>query len=1577
MTDMLNPLESTARIADNYRRYLLTTFRPRDRKWQREFRERLTGDFSLSKGPYLEASAPFMTGASVDELVAASVLAPATSRLSESGFPTERALYVHQERAIRKAVVDRRNLVIASGTGSGKTEAFLLPILNSLVLESLSGTIKQSGVRALLLYPMNALANDQLKRLRVLLRAFPEITFGRYVGETHQDRDKAEDDFRKRWPFEPRLPNELISRDQMQSGPPHILLTNYAMLEYLLLRPQDSAFFDGDTARHWRTLVLDEVHIYNGARGTEIAMLLRRVRDRVLMSERGRLQCFATSATLGGGEEDYPALAQFASDLFGEDFEWNARDERRQDIIGAVRRPLAQAPARYRIPPSAYGALQQCARSGGTVEALSATLSAACPDVPRPAPNVAVEAFLWDLLKSDEHVARLHALLETTTVDLRSATSRVLGPEGTTPDLVSLVDLAVLARRSPEDASLLPARYHFMLRALEGSFVCLHPEHPAGEPAMRLSRFEHCPSCARHGRLARMFELGVCRRCGAEYVTGGLEQEGHGHVLKPAPAFDSGLTYLLLGGTLADTDEDELATNATDDGDVSAAALCVGCGSVLGSAADGCECPGGTPRVAVTLASVSAAKVGLRRCPACSGAANESIVYRFLTGADAPLSVIATDLYQSIPPSHDASVAQRAGQGRKLLVFSDSRQDAAFFAPYLELTYRRAVQRRLIADAVISLGPDRPRFEDLVRPIKMRAEDCAVLDPDAGGLSNATEVRVWLMRELLAVDRRQSLDGTGTAELAVAFPRNYQPPPQLLGFGLDAQSITELLRVLIDTVRAGGAVSVAANVDIQSEAFAPRNLMIGMRGQQSESGVLAWLPSRGSNRRLDIVQRVFARRGATGDPKQFLSLAWEHITRSQEWSKVLVSYQDGAKGVLWRLDHERFEWLPATEGHRPLVCGTCRQLWWHSVDGVCNSYRCTGTLKPVDPDHLADDHYGRLYRELAPIGISVEEHTAQWKAGKASSLQDAFVRGDVNVLSCSTTFELGVDVGEVQAVLLRNVPPGPANYIQRAGRAGRRTDSAALVVTFAQRRNHDLYYFQDPSSLIDGTITPPFIRLNNAAIARRHAHAIAFAAFERLSGAHRNVGTFFLAEGGTSACELFVNWLNGQPKAVQQALARVLPPEVASDIGVADWSWVSALAHTDQADLTHGWLERASEEVRDDLAMVNASMEEAVAKQQFSRAEMLKRLKATIAGRQTLGFLASRNVLPKYGFPVDVVELTLSRTGDADALNLELQRDLRLAISEYAPGARVIAGKALWASQGLVIRPNRELRKYEWAVCGACGAARHQLIEVAEQCNVCGSTETARRGRFVIPEFGFVGKREEGRPGESRPARNSSVEWHFGVYQQESPEFESVDGFASEVRRRHFRQGRITVVNRGPGGRGFRICEWCGYGTPAPATATAGQLPPHKDIRRPDRECKGHLSFLHLGHEFLTDVVEVVVPGLDEESVARSVLYALLESAPRLGISRDDVDGTVGRVDRERLSLVLFDTVPGGAGHARRLGDSLPQLIGSAIDRTTTCECGEDTSCYSCLRSYSNQLWHEQLSRGVAAKVLRGVAGRV
>ena len=332
----INPFHAARAIQDSYISYLSSTFSFMDRALQEEFTRLLNQPGRLIKGPILEATPEFARGKTISEMVDTGVLSKSLLKLS--AISPEMILYKHQEEAITKLLVKRRNLVVATGTGSGKTEAFLLPIVSDLLQEYEQGSLGP-GVRALLLYPMNALANDQVKRLRNLLKDCPQITFGRYIGETLERKNDALEHYRKVFSCDP-LENELISREEMRNSPPHILLTNYAMLEYLLLRPKDTVFFDGSLARHWRYLVVDEAHTFSGARGIEMAMLIRRLKERIFASEDEHLQCVATSATLGNGRHDAPAVVAFASRLFGESFEWEEDNQDRQDVVYATRLPI-------------------------------------------------------------------------------------------------------------------------------------------------------------------------------------------------------------------------------------------------------------------------------------------------------------------------------------------------------------------------------------------------------------------------------------------------------------------------------------------------------------------------------------------------------------------------------------------------------------------------------------------------------------------------------------------------------------------------------------------------------------------------------------------------------------------------------------------------------------------------------------------------------------------------------------------------------------------------------------------------------------------------------------------------------------------------------------------------------------------------------------------------------------------------------------------------------------------------------------------------------------------------------------
>ena len=454
----LDPIGASRLIGESYLRYLRARYAPADDRLRAELYEALESQFESTRGPFLEAASAYRKGLTLEALVAEGLMHPDLRDLNPEVLPPSRPLYVHQETALRKAA-EGRNLVIATGTGSGKTECYLLPIVDYLLKEAESATLAEPGVRAMLLYPMNALANDQLSRIRGLLRPFPEITYGRYTGATPKHRNQGEQEHRSRFGADPD-PGELVSREQMRDSPPHILLTNYAMLEYLLLRPEDTAFFDGPTGQHWRFVVLDEMHIYNGARGAEIAMLLRRLRDRVHESRIGRLRFVGTSATLGTGSDAALRIAEYARDLFGERVEHHSHDEGRQDIVTPVLEPHPIPSSSWTASEGAFHSFAEALADGRVPDGVASLV----PGMATPQPDVKVSSLI-EALRSERHVLRLRSLLSDTPLDVSEIRTRVFTDQRRVDELDAL--LSVCTNAHGNAAPLVPARYHYRLSAFQ------------------------------------------------------------------------------------------------------------------------------------------------------------------------------------------------------------------------------------------------------------------------------------------------------------------------------------------------------------------------------------------------------------------------------------------------------------------------------------------------------------------------------------------------------------------------------------------------------------------------------------------------------------------------------------------------------------------------------------------------------------------------------------------------------------------------------------------------------------------------------------------------------------------------------------------------------------------------------------------------------------------------------------------------------------------------------------------------------------------------------------------------------
>jgi hypothetical protein len=1645
----LHPLESTQRLRDAYTRYLKTIKPFQDDQLRKEFAQALEVSGRLMKGPLVEVSPPFQAGSSIQNLVTQGVLSPSFAQLcSDEYLSYTRPLYVHQERAIRKAVMGR-NLVVSTGTGSGKTESFLIPVLNQLLAEEETGTLSEPGVRAIFLYPMNALANDQMKRLRRILRSYPHITFGRYVGETVDTPQEAIEAFQKNYPEEPVVRNELQSRREMQARPPHILLTNYAMLEYLLLRSEDSALFDGDTGRYWRFIVLDEAHVYNGANATEIAMLLRRLRDRVTVGDHDRpLQGIATSATLGSGSDDFPAVVDFATKLFNLPFEWINNDIGKQDVIAAERIPVAALGETWgEGTPAFYEWLHHLAEDWRNASEqdrrslIPERISEAASPVPAPIWQAAyqasqknrewiVPAFLYELLSGDANLHRLRTFLEEEgPTELTSMAEKLF--DGDANMIVHLVSAAILARQNAESAPLLPARYHVFARALEGAFVCLNrhaPGHQGETPAPRLflRRQKFCPHCE-----SRVFELANCTRCGTAYIIGDLKdgsnldsaekqpvRPGLHYLIQNSVLYDEvakNVSYFVVQPQVTDTDEDEAIANRSmddlrDSEQLEPMRLCTQCGAVYGEhEPKRCECQG--ELLPVNRIDQDRKKT-LQRCVSCSTQASGGVVYRFLTGQDAPVSILAAALYQDIPPSRREEERDHPGQGRKMLNFTDSRQNAAFFAAYLERAQGRNLRRRLIMKT-LQESPDAAsgqlRMQDVLPRLVDQAQRAGFFTQKQSATEREKEAAIWLMQEFSPLDRRISLEGVGLVHFRPVMPPGWTPPPfmQAEPWQFDAGDGWGIIRLLLNTLRMQGANSYLLNDRSElskDDAFAPRNKAFYVRLQGAkvkDYGVYGWLPAAQgySNARIELLRKLLRRHNVADKEsaslaRQFLSDLWGYLTaHTSPLSPYLSNEMKGTDGVLYRIDHKMWEVVPGIDYEDWAICDRCQSISAIDVFHICPVYGCEGTLSPlsVHQDILDTNLYRDIYSKSEPIPLKTEEHTAQWVTEEAARIQNEFIRGQINLLSCSTTFELGVDVGDLQAVILRNVPPTTANYVQRAGRAGRRADSAAYVLTFAQRRSHDLTYYDQPEKMVAGKIRPPVVVLSNEKIIRRHLHSVVFAAFFRWARdqkgtTYSTTGDFFVPQDRLPGVDLLAEFLQLKPASLEHALDRILPvdPLLREEVDYGRWMWIHKLIN----DAKSGVLDRALAEISGEIETFRALESEAAQERKYKQAESFSKVQNQIRRRPLLGFLGARNVLPKYGFPTDVVELKTDHLhGTPAASTISLERDLRIAISEFAPGGEVVAAKRIWRSVGIRKLPDREWTPYEYAICKTCKRFLFSANTLDADCS-CGtpiSESRKRRVTFIVPESGFVAGRETGSPGEAPPQRIYASRVHFasyhlpeGVITEEDAEPQAVQDptiVNVPVIKRYSRFGWLAIVNSGLD-RGFSVCSYCGYTEPLAFQQQGRKRASSHKNPLTDKDCKGRYEIRHLGHRYMTDVLELnIETPMVTEGAIQSLLYALLDGASEaLDIQRTDINGTFYyRQAGQSPSFVIFDDVPGGAGHVKRIHDHLRETMEAALERVERCECGTETSCYNCLRNYQNQFVHDQLQRGIVIELLQRI----
>jgi DEAD/DEAH box helicase domain-containing protein len=1586
---------------------------------------------ALVREPVVEGAAPFETdgmtfGDCAGTLLHSEVVRAIGSEQAEPyRFPPEAMPYKHQIAAWRALTSEeRRSVLVSSGTGSGKTECFLMPLLHDLASEA-DRVGRLSGVRALALYPLNALIASQEERLSAWTRPFSgRIRFGLYNGMTPETPRG----------LVPKL-EQVLDRQTLRRDPPPILVTNVTMLEYMTVRRVDQPLIENSRGS-LRWIILDEAHSYVGSAAAEIALLIRRV----LLAFGVRAQdvrFVATSATIGGGATDVTdELRRFLRDLSG-------ADESRVSVVLGSR-------AKVHLPTV-------------TDLALAST-------------------FDLDAVAANRHVQSLVRRLEDGPVGWDAA-ERMLAPIGHPAE--ALLE-AIAATDEAHKDPLLPLRVHSFIRAVPGLWSCLNPEcadAPEGWAfgAIAAEQVDEC-SCCRAPVLAVM----TCRECGEPHLDA-AERDGRLQQ-RVTPNDEDEFAAAMQADRESEerSPDEEPATVPLDDfADEVRRALTLRV--MTGTALLHVDpATGQVHRLAAQGTRAMPATDG-EFCAACRAHDSKAgpVLRPFRFGAPFLIGNAAPVMIDGVPRP---SIAVESGfpppaEGRQLLSFTDSRQGTARFAANIQTNAERGWVRGYVyhavqgsmsaADAsdpeVAVLRKAIAELEPLTSVAAAIADEVArkraaldkLLSPNTDGipwldmqkrLAQADSVgwmrRVWGLRDdryrdsplafaefLLLREFARRPRRANTAE-TMGLARLRWPPIERIGEervpaslrkrGYGAGVWRDVLTTLVDQV-------VRQNVAIRASwedlhwlgPKVKRKVLLEPRAESEGSLSQPW-PSVGKI-------------GKPGNVAMLLETML-HLDRSEprdraELNAILREAWDQLQPLVGAADQESLalDFTKATIAPvvEAFLCPVTRRVLAHAPfgrtpygqrDGLATAELPAAPITmprlPVTFPRGADVETLRAWTDTDPTVMELRmrgvwnalhdgvallspylraaEHSAQQPANRLRRFETEFKAGEINVLNCSTTMEMGVDIGSVSAVMMTNVPPALANYRQRVGRAGRRRQGFASSLTYTRDTPLDREAFRDSIGYLCRETRAPRVKLDSRRIVQRHINALLLA-------------RWFAGEGGealrTGSGEFF-----GCPADI--GADRIGgAPAVAARAWMGSHETIGALAD-EVKQLTDGTVLAGDQDLHS--AAVNAllSAEAAFVREwEGLQSQALTADKAATAGlgyqlRRLVGEnllkeLAVRTVLPGHGFPTNVVQFihsdkpaTDDQSGGDGAPARRRNypsRNLDIAIRDYAPGAEVVVDGLVYRSAGVTLNWTRpaddaEARQVQsiktfWS-CPDCGAADIGHA-VPEQCPTCrGDIPLATRRRFLEPA-GFVvdmADKEHADTDEVRyiePEREQIVA--RGAAWQSLPD-------PAQGRLRATHDGLVFYSSMGATKGGYWICLECGRAEPGLGgheRPLAGHRPLRGTRRGTDGMCPGNdkpfkiLSPLALGHEVVTDVAELQPSGIVQAGAAWALISALREALARqLGVEAGEMGLSVraakGPLGQPTHSLFLYDRNAGGAGFAPQAVARYEELLGDAERRLDCQQPGCVRGCSACVLTADLHKQQEIIDRRPALELVRG-----
>ena len=1658
------PLQQAYEVKESVLAYIEATFRFKEEKVHDAFYQLIRDpENGLFKGPYISLKTPFVK-ATPEEAQAIPL------DIKPTGFLPHK----HQLRSFERLTSRDGHLpqptLLTTGTGSGKTECFLYPILDFCYRLNKDGIRK--GIKVIIMYPMNALATDQATRLAEAIyndeRLRGVVTAGLFIGEGAE---------RKAHATTMGEHNIIEDRDTIINTAPDILLTNFKMLDYGLMQQQYTKLWHGNantTEPMLRYLVLDELHTYDGAQGTDVANLIRRLKLKLSLPKH-HLCPVGTSATISGGAQSKQQLISYASDVFGEDFD-------DQSVIGEDRVAISDFFDDYLdnfIPSEAD--LQTCnvqlmPMPDYIQQVRRIWLPGAGDNLEAIGEGIRSLTVIRDLLSiTQEHVVTVEQL-EEKLGNINPAFQR-LRIKGKGKKVIETI-LALVSEARDGKFPLLFLQIQLWQRELSGvvRYVQREPE------------FTWRNSLDQDGRIA--LPIYFCRDCGAsgwistKNATDLRFATDLGKINKAFMSNDKDIvlinTYGLnhrpipdyLGDASTNVEEyirprDLTIVDSSDD----EAMRIVYCSKRR-------------------LAKKTGSQAFVKNCPECNSNSLAIVGGRTSTLSSVAISqIMASDFDES-------DIAQR-----KVLTFTNSVQDAAHQAGFYEARTYRFLLRQSIQQYL------KYRYEQTSEPIRLtelqegfksywkehlpgdeyyyRFLPTDLLNQvdlnenyrDANGqfieaFKKEFDLRIdWeICAEFgLMAQRGRTLEKVGSS--ACFFDRDQledvftimQPwmrENQLDYVADDRQRFLLFLNGLLHRMRLRGAVDHPYYERYRGSEFKQVNLNWSFQlqhihflnkkffGNVQFPKFLLTHYERDLSDTLDITEMQgnnvnwyaqFFQRSLEGS--QFGQKAYREVI-NDFYQRLLDAMTEAGLVNRATAANGNYAICPEAILIEPRVkhikCEDCQSMLCVAqsdtlAEGIaCLNYNCNGSYTQVQ--RKEDNYYKRVYdRDKAPR-IYAHEHTGLLERSKREEIENDFKLhphfNSINALSATSTLEMGIDIGTLNVVGNTDIPPKPSNFLQRIGRAGRKSGTA-LVLNYAHSDGaHDMFYFADPLGMMEGEVQTPGCFLQAKDILRRHFFAFCIDSWTSADQANTIpalVKLMSLRRDTLASPDFFLtkilSFIDTNRDTLLAKFKLQYPPKAEESLEKLQETVVNGDFTEAIKDAFRDLIERYDSTRRrqnDIESQINAlAANDPRRKALKDELKPLKREISRILNTNVIEFMTNAGLLPNYAFPETGVKLEATvykqKPAEDDSITelspdtFELVRPASNGLKDLAPGNRFYSQKYEMLISGVnTFDWNKTIGRFRYCCDCDCIAAEGTDWFNQSTCPKCGSPSWGGSGN-IHHFLRFTGARSSMKRtdaaindrSDERERENFHIMKHFrfnyhgairsyglknvGFGIEFCPEMDLMEvNYGPQMAS----QSQIEIEGVKVPSRGFIVCRECGKTvTKEVADAEECHYPfcHHKDVPYPPHEEADMDVFMptYLYRRTQTEAIKVLLPVhlLDTEATVQ-MFKAGLELGMRYYYQsspdhiRIDVYREVNQATRQFDNyLIIYDTIPGGTGYLSRLQspEEFSKLLTIAYEHIRDCECqrhGKD-GCYHCILSYANQYIWEQLSRDRAEELFK------